>query len=131
MGFLNNLWADFFARLGSESHAFSSTAVDCQASSLKSVKLTFDFLPRFAQSVAALAQELSDPSGALSERAAPGKAGKDSLAFTRHTLYHFPGHGEWRCSVCNLYAAAPASLAHLKSGSRRVCGSSAFQRRQA
>ena len=127
MNFLGNAWADFFARLGSESHAVADTVVKCQAAMIKRTQLTFDFLARFSQAIAALAQELPPPSPEAA-RATPRKQSNDHLALTEHTLFHFPALAEWRCSVCNLYAKTPASLAQLRTGSRRVCGPSTFQR---
>ena len=48
--FLGNLWADFFARLGADTHAAAETVVKFQQAQLPQVKLTYDFLSRFAQS---------------------------------------------------------------------------------
>eukprot|EP00959_Pyramimonas_sp_CCMP1952_P053143 1111598-Pyramimonas_sp.AAC.1 len=98
---------------------------------MKSTKLAFDVLVRLSQAMPAFSQELSTSAGSVPVRAAPKKESNDPLVLTEHTLPHFPGICEWRCTVCNLYATAPATLAQLRSGSRRVCGPTVFQRWQA
>ena len=87
MNLIGNVWADFFARLGSESHAVSDTVVKCQAAMLKNTELTLDVLSRFPQAIAGVARELSAPS-AVPVRPTPERQSKDLLALMNHTLLH-------------------------------------------
>ncbi|CAK0863240.1 unnamed protein product [Prorocentrum cordatum] len=46
---LGNMWADFFARIGADSHAHADVYRDAQKTHLADIKRDFDFMSRFAQ----------------------------------------------------------------------------------
>eukprot|EP00959_Pyramimonas_sp_CCMP1952_P318242 6659427-Pyramimonas_sp.AAC.1 len=63
------MWADFFARIGADSHAHADVYRDAQKTHLADIKRDFDFMSRFAQAIAPHASDHSAPSSVEPRRA--------------------------------------------------------------
>eukprot|EP00959_Pyramimonas_sp_CCMP1952_P278176 5815330-Pyramimonas_sp.AAC.1 len=90
--YLGNLWAIFFARLGSSMHQVPDVYVKAERAQIKKHQLTWDFLARAIQiiSIAGELVEVPQPP----PRQVPSTAPK--LSLSQHELCYVEARGEWR-----------------------------------
>eukprot|EP00959_Pyramimonas_sp_CCMP1952_P438657 9183498-Pyramimonas_sp.AAC.1 len=104
-----NLWADFFARIGSSMHKAPDVAVSVGRASIKKFKSTWGFLSRAVQVFGVAGQTIEPPP-------VPPKAPVQGGSLVQHDLVFMPARSEWRCRSCNTSATTEHTLKGLRSG---------------
>ena len=120
--FVGNEWADYFAKLGSQSHAVPQVLVDVHKSRLQVARKDGEAFAWMVQAAARKAEQLQ-PAADIPKtfKAAPAPA----LSITSHSLQFCEEIAEWRCSVCNRFSKTALSYRFLRNSE---CAPTALQR---
>ena len=119
---LGNLWADFFAKVGSTMHKVADTMVMAEKAHITKCKKTWNFLARAVQIFGKAASVAQDPP--RPPRIVKVGAG---VSFEDHDLVYISSRGEWRCRRCCVSATSELTLRGLRTGSNRRCQPDAVQ----
>ena len=121
-----NLWADFFAKLGAQSHAFSDGFAQAISGELSLHTSTLRFIAWGAQKLLADGHwTVLDP---LCQPRLLSTPSPTPVALTCHDIWRSSKTEAWRCRKCGRTASNLTSLrALLTHGSSRICAPSDLQ----